>query len=690
MLSLGQAVRGQGTAFTYQGRLTDNGAPANGNYDLRLTIYDAPNGGSMVGKPLTNAAVAMSDGTFTVLLDFGEGIFPGSSRWLEIGVRTNGPAGAFTPLSPLQAVTATPYAITAGAVTDANLSRLDVPNTSSTATGVPTVTSGFITAATVTQGGLGYLSIPTVTVTDTTGSGAVITATVQGGKVVALTVQNPGTAYSSGTTLTISPPPSNAFQTFITPNFFTGINTMTNPNNVFVGSFTGDGTKLTNVNAVTLGGAGAASFWQLAGNGGSAAGSNFLGTTDNQALELKVKSTRALRLEPNTNGAPNVVAGSPMNVVDPGVVGATISGGGAVSYQNVAQTNRVSADFGVVSGGSDNQIQAGAYQATIAGGGGNRIQLGGQFSAILGGANNIIQTNARYSGVLGGSGNIISNSATACTISGGSQNSIQSSELAPANFAVIPGGYGNTASGQYSFAAGFQAGALHDGDFVWADSQSSPFQSTANDQFLVRAAGGVGIGLNHPLGVLSVATGTATTTLRNDGNVSALVMSGGVAAGTLRLRNIMEVWPNDGGTAAGRLDVRGLNGSPTIVLTGANGTVAATTFTQTSDRNAKENFRSIDARKMLEKVAGLSITRWNFKDDAGTAHLGPMAQDFYAAFGLGADEKHIATVDEEGVALAAVQGLNQKLEAKSARIKELEMRLEKLEQLLNVERKSLK
>jgi hypothetical protein len=66
---------------------------------------------------------------------------------------------------------------------------------------------------------------------------------------------------------------------------------------------------------------------------------------------------------------------------------------------------------------------------------------------------------------------------------------------------------------------------------------------------------------------------------------------------------------------------------------------------------------------VLDKVAALPITRWTFKEMPGQKHLGPMAQDFHAAFGLGADDRGITTVDEGGVALAAIQGLNAKLEA---------------------------
>jgi hypothetical protein len=82
-----------------------------------------------------------------------------------------------------------------------------------------------------------------------------------------------------------------------------------------------------------------------------------------------------------------------------------------------------------------------------------------------------------------------------------------------------------------------------------------------------------------------------------------------------------------------------------------------------SDRNIKENFSPIDPGQILTKVLALPVDHWNYKADPGVQHLGPVAQDFRAAFGLGSDDKFIATVDEAGVALAAIQGLNQKVEA---------------------------
>lgn len=123
------------------------------------------------------------------------------------------------------------------------------------------------------------------------------------------------------------------------------------------------------------------------------------------------------------------------------------------------------------------------------------------------------------------------------------------------------------------------------------------------------------------------------------------------------------------------------------------GTVTATTFAPSSDRNLKENFAPVSPSEVLEALARLPITRWNFIGESNKSHLGPMAQDFHSAFGLGADEKHIATVDSDGVALAAIQGLNQKVEqdnaalrlqlkAREVELDEMKARLRALEELV--------
>src|ERR1041384_4296545 len=106
----------QGTVFTYQGRLSENGSPASGDYDMQFQLYDAPNGSNQVSFTLQIAPVALSNGLFTASLTFGGSAFSGGSRWLEIHVRTNG-VGTFTPLTPRQPITPAPYAMHSASAT---------------------------------------------------------------------------------------------------------------------------------------------------------------------------------------------------------------------------------------------------------------------------------------------------------------------------------------------------------------------------------------------------------------------------------------------------------------------------------------------------------------------------------------------------------------------------------------------
>jgi len=113
-------------------------------------------------------------------------------------------------------------------------------------------------------------------------------------------------------------------------------------------------------------------------------------------------------------------------------------------------------------------------------------------------------------------------------------------------------------------------------------------------------------------------------------------------------------------------------------------------WTVLSDRNAKEQFRDLDSEDLLAKIARMSIPEWSYKDQPGSVrHIGPMAQDFHAAFGLGENPLRINMIDADGVALAAAQALeartralderSQRLERENAELRE---RVEKLERLL--------
>jgi hypothetical protein len=320
----------------------------------------------------------------------------------------------------------------------------------------------------------------------------------------------------------------------------------------------------------------------------------------------------------NVNDSVGIGTSSPTEKLD--VVGniavsgnATIGTGNTNTgiYAFVAGTNNsVTGSASVVSGGHDNS--AVATEATIAGGvlnsvtgvqgfvGGGAENSAGYGGAIAGGLSNT--TTGNWGAIGGGNGNLASGDWAA--ISGGGSN------VASGRLSFVAGGMSNTASGSVSMAAGFKAKATHKGAFVWADSTDANFNSSAVNEFSVRASGGVRFFTN---GALS----------------SGVYMNAGDGA-----------------------------------------------WNTVSDRDKKENFEKIDLPGLLEKLAGIPISTWNYKtQDEAIRHIGPMAQDFHAAFGLGEDDKHISTIDADGVALAGVQALYE-------RIKKLESENEALKQQL--------
>ena len=128
--------------------------------------------------------------------------------------------------------------------------------------------------------------------------------------------------------------------------------------------------------------------------------------------------------------------------------------------------------------------------------------------------------------------------------------------------------------------------------------------------------------------------------------------------------------PGTGGSVLATLQV----GASTTAVTG---TFRAQVFTATSDRNAKADFTTLSPKAILAKVAQLPIMSWSYKNEqaAGVRHVGPVSQDFKRLFNVGYDDKSIATVDADGIALAAIQGLKQLVDEKDAKISKLEREL---------------
>jgi len=552
----------QTTAFTYQGRFNTNNVLYTGPAEFQFTLWDAASGGSAVAtnNPATLIA-AVADGLFTATLDFGSSPFNGQPRFLQIDARTT--IGTFTPLTPRQPVTATPYALTASNLT-----------------------------GTLPAGQLGG-SIPS--------------------------------ANLSGT--------------------YAGPVTFNNAAN----SFSGNGGALTGLNAsqVTTGtlpdarlSAGVARLnqvWQLGGN--TVVTNQFLGSTNSATLELRANNEPALRLtsvtSTNFGVIPNVIGGYKLNTATLNLfgnttiyAGATIAGGG---YSNNA--NFVFADLGTVSGGADNW--AFGVGSLVAGGTNNRAL--GDSSTVLGGTGNIASNSwsvaggggcvadGRYSIALGyinrasgenstalGSGTKASGrNSTALgdfTLASGyrstamgynalatGQNSTAMgfSTKASGESSTAMGSF-TTAEGNYSTAMGRHAKALQDGSFVWADDRGTDFNSTASNQFSIRASGGVRL------------DDDATSPTDLDFGAKARQMINlfsdqygiGVQSGTTYFRSGTRFSWFKQGVHSDTQNDPGTGGSVLMTVTSSGLTVNGVVVSS-SDRNAKEDFKPVDAVAVL-------------------------------------------------------------------------------------------
>jgi len=396
--------RRPGRPITYQGQLQDATGPADTQVDIVFELYEQDEGGSPLASD-SHAGVEVSDGLFQVELDFGNGVFDGGERWLQVIVDGQ-------ELDPRQPITPTPVAHFA-------LAGNEGPEGPEGPQGP--------------QGDVGPEGPPGP-------EGAEGPEGPQG-------PQGPeGPQGPQGPEGPQGPPGE-------------------------------DGAD------------GAENAWGQEGTAGTdPASGHFLGTIDDAPFEIHVDNQRALRIQPKARSghAPALIGGHAANEIQGDPVSPTISGGGRDTWPNV-----VSGDYGVIGGGAANQ--AGESRTTVSGGFDNRALA--QITTIGGGQNNI--ASSQVATIAGGMGNTASGDYA--TIGGGSDNE------ASGERSTVPGGRSNKASGDFSFAAGRRSSAEHDGTFVWSDDASfSTFASSAENQFLIRAEGGVGINTNEPQRALDV------------------------------------------------------------------------------------------------------------------------------------------------------------------------------------------
>jgi hypothetical protein len=281
----------------------------------------------------------------------------------------------------------------------------------------------------------------------------------------------------------------------------------------------------------------------------------------------------------------NVIGGSG-NIVNSGVTGATIGGGGS--------GNLVTDDFGTVGGGRQNEA-----------GDNSGLTCDASFATVAGGLENTASGPASI--VAGGELNISSGNHS--TVAGGGFNT------ASGQYSFVAGGADNEAVGDFSFAAGQSAVATDSGAFLWCADDGSQCGSAGPNSFEVAVYGPI-------------------------------------------------------------FFYDGPNGS------GCNLSAGGGSWNCSSDRNLKDNIVPIDSRSVLERVAQLPITQWKMKaEPAGRKHIGPMAQDFYAAFGLGDNDRYIALGDGQGVALAAVQALYQIVQEKDGQIRKINQQLQSIREM---------
>jgi hypothetical protein len=380
-----------------------------------------------------------------------------------------------------------------------------------------------------------------------------------------------------------------------------------------------------------------------AGDGGASAGSFVGGGVRNWVLSNDALVGAG---EGNTVNGSHSFVGAGVGNVESGYgsfvgAGNSNSGGGTSAFVGAGDDNTGSGSDSFVGAGllnkasGESSFSGAGYGNIVSGfysfvGAGYYNSAGGESSSVGGGFFNNAQGNGSFIGagdylfnascaksctgvgntVTGvdsfiGAGDQNSVGANEAFVGGGSDNTIAESaqfgtiagghlNVVSGGFAMIPGGVNNTAAGELSLAAGFNADAIHTGSFVWSDYV--PGSPVVRDS----AAGQF---------VVRASGGTYVYSSEN------------LTAG--------------------------------VKLAAGSGTWASL-----SDRNAKTDVAPLDDAAVLAKVATLPVSIWRYKTESGVRHVGPMAQDFYKAFGVGEDDRHITSIDEDGIALSAIKALH--------------------------------
>lgn len=691
LMALSQQAFAVSTVFSYQGSLVDAGTPANGIYDLRFELI----GPGPQATPITLEDVSVSGGVFSVELNFDVAIAGGDYN-LAISVRPGASNGAFTALTPNTPIRPAPQAQVAGIASEA-----------------VTVSPNAVDSAGIADGSVGSSDINASQVqrrvSGTCPAGNAIGAIAADG-TVSCQAASGVTNIATGPGLSGGPITSTG-EIFIDDDAITS--TMIADGEVGaqdinsgevqrrVSGMCAPGTSIRVIDedgSVTCDSVANGSGWSLTGNAGTNPASNFLGTTDAQPLVVRTQNVQVARFEPSglpAGGGPNtanVIAGSRDNSIDAGVRGATVIGGGATFFSEgtliaPSQPNVITDHYSLVGGGWDNLAgnananPSDAGFATVLGGSANRASAEG--AAVVGGASNRAtglrstvagglsnEANGQFTVVAGGVGNTATG-FRAAVVAGGSNCAGGDNSFAVGSNAKVRPATGTTAGNCGSVTASGDANG-DEGTFAWADSSSeSEFVSTGPNLFMLRADGGVLFNTNARVAASDDLV-LAARPLSGDADADLRLYTRGGKSVTMYARDL---------NGSLTISVPSLTaGSDRLTVTGGAGGSATLsnggTWTNASSRAFKTDFIEIDPLEVLERVVNLSISRWSYRDSAEGQHMGPMAEDFKAAFDLAGNGQSIATVDADGVALAAIQGLNEKLEAENA---ELRQRLEAIE-----------